>query len=119
MLADLHGTLGFLILVAALLFVLVAAITAWLGRGGDAWIARLRLVFEAILLVQVVVGAIVFLTGARPTEWLHLVYGIAILAVIPLATTFASEAPPRSRSGVLAVAGLVILLLAWRLLSTG
>jgi hypothetical protein len=119
MLTGLHGTLGFLILVAGLLFALVGGITAWLGRGGDAWVVRLRLVLEGILVVQVLVGAVVFISGARPTEWLHFVYGVAILAVIPLATTFASEAPPRARSGVLAVAGVVILLLAWRLLSTG
>lgn len=116
---QLHATIGFLILLAGLLFAVAGAIVAWLGHGGDVWIARLRLWLEAVLVVQVVIGALVFLTGARPTEWLHLVYGVVILAVIPLATTFASDAPPRARSGVLAVAGVVILLLAWRLLSTG
>jgi hypothetical protein len=119
MLVGLHATLGVLILAAGVLFALAAGSVAWLGRGGDVWVARLRLVLEFVLVVQVVIGAAVFLTGARPTEWLHLVYGVAILAAIPLATTFASEAPPRARSGVLAVAGVVILLLAWRLLSTG
>lgn len=117
--SQLHGTLGMLALVAALLFALAAALVAWLDRGGDAWIARLRLALEAILVVQVLIGLVLFLAGARPSEWLHFVYGLGILAAIPLATSFASDAPPRARSGVLAVAGVVVLLLAWRLLSTG
>jgi heme A synthase len=114
-----HATLGIAVAGVALLFVLVAAVTAWLDRGGHAQIMRLRLGVQALLAVQVVLGGLLYLTGARPGEVLHLVYGIAILGVLPLATTFASDAPPRARSWVLAVAGLLILLLAWRLLSTG
>jgi hypothetical protein len=114
-----HATLGIAVAGVALLFVLVAGITAWLDRGGHAQIVRLRLGVQALLAVQVVLGALLYLTGARPAEVLHLVYGVAILGVLPLATTFASDAPPRARSWVLAVAGLLILLLAWRLLSTG
>jgi hypothetical protein len=114
-----HATIGIAVMAVALLFALVAGLTAWLDRGGHGWILRLRLGVEALLLVQVALGALLYVAGGRPGELLHLVYGIAILGVLPLATTFASDAPPRSRSWVLAVAGLVILLLAWRLLSTG
>jgi heme A synthase len=116
---QLHATLGIVVMAAALLFVVLAAASAWLLQRGYAQIDRLRLIMEGLLIVQVVVGAIVFISGSRPGEWLHLVYGIAILAALPLAASFASEAPPRPRTGVFAVGGLVILLLAWRLLSTG
>ncbi len=117
--AQWHATLGMVVVTAALLFTLSAAIIAWLDRGGHDWIVRLRWAVEALLVIQVGIGALTYVAGSRPGEWLHLVYGIVILAVLPLASTFASEAPPRARSWVLAVGGLVIVLLAWRLLSTG
>ncbi len=73
----------------------------------------------ASLVVQVLVGVLLYVGGSRPLEPLHLLYGVAILAVLPLASSFAADAPPRPRSGVRAVAGLMVVLLAWRLLSTG
>lgn len=114
-----HATLGIVVVGVALLFALIAGATAWLDRGGHAQIVRLRLGVQVLLVIQAVLGVVLYLTGNRPGEVLHLVYGVAILGVLPLATTFASDAPPRARSWVLAVAGLLILLLAWRLLSTG
>lgn len=115
---QLHSALALPVLVVALAFALSAALATWLDRG-HAWLLRARWVLGAGLIAQVVLGAIVYLGGSRPAEPLHLLYGLAILAVLPLASTFAAEAPPRARSGVMLLAGLVALLLVWRLMSTG
>ena len=115
---PLHASLGPIVAIAGLAFAIVAGVSAWLDR----WhlvVRRLAPVLGGLLVLQVALGAIVLLSGARPSEGLHLLYGIVILAVLPLAASFAAEAPPRPYSGVLAVGGLVVLLLAWRLLATG
>jgi heme A synthase len=115
---PLHASLGPIVGVAALVFAIVAGISAWLDRW-HGLVRRLSLALGALLVLQVVLGVVVFLTGSRPSEGLHVLYGIVVLAVLPLASSFAAEAPPRPYSGVLAVGGLVVLLLAWRLLATG
>jgi hypothetical protein len=65
------------------------------------------------------VGGAAYLAGGRPTESLHFLYAVALLALLPLGATFAAEAPPRPRAWVMAVAFGVGLLLLWRLSATG
>lgn len=115
---QLHGLIGMVAFFGAMLFVAIAAVMTRLSRG-HVWLDRLVRLFEALLVVQVAIGALVYLSGVRPAEGIHLLYGLVILAALPLASSFASDAPPRPRSAVLTVGGLVVLLLAWRLLSTG
>ncbi len=116
--SQLHSAMALPVVVVALAFTLGAVLVTWLDRGHAA-LLRARWVLGAGLIAQVVLGAIVYRGGARPTEMLHLLYGLAVLGVLPLASSFAAEAPPRARSGVMLVAGLVVMLLVWRLLSTG
>lgn len=115
---PLHALLGSVVMAVTALFAVGAGVAAWLDRG-HGLVRRAGLAIAAILVLQVLVGVVLYLGGTRPAEGLHLLYGVVILAVLPFASSFASEAPPRSYSGALAVGGLVILLLAWRLLSTG
>jgi hypothetical protein len=115
---GIHGAVGMLTMVAAGLLVLAAAIAAILDR----WHEGVRIIAGVAVggfLVQVIIGLIVMVGGRSPADGLHLLYGVGLVAVVPLALSFASDAPRRARSGVLVVAGLVALLLAWRLLVTG
>ena len=114
----LHQLLGTAVPIVAALYVVVALLAAWLDRWHPA-VARSGAAITGLLAIQALVGAVRYLSGARPAEGLHLLYGLVIIGVLPIAATFASEAPPRSRSIVSAIGGGVILLLAWRLLSTG
>ncbi len=114
----LHQLLGTAILAVAALYLVVAVLAAWLDRWHPP-LARSGAALTGLLAVQAAVGAIRYLSGARPEEGLHLLYGLAIVGLMPLAATFASEAPPRSKSAVTGVAAGLALLLAWRLLSTG
>jgi hypothetical protein len=115
--AALHA-IGALVVFVTVAFAAVAASVAGL-RGGARWIDPLRTAVLTVVVVQVAVGAATYLTGSRPAEPLHLVYGLAAVGVLPLAATFASEAPPRPRAWVLVVVLAVLLLLIWRLASTG
>ncbi len=115
---PLHALLGSIVMAVAALFVVGAGVATWLDRGHDL-VRRAVLAMGAILVIQVLAGVVLYLGGTRPAEGLHLLYGVVIVAVLPFASSFASEAPPRSYSGAAAIAGMLILLLAWRLLSTG
>jgi hypothetical protein len=89
------------------------------ARGGSPWTDRLRIGLMVVIGLQVAGGVVLFAAGARPSESLHLLYGLVALAILPLAATFASEAPPRPRAWVLASACLILVVVAWRLASTG
>jgi hypothetical protein len=115
---GLHAAGSVLNLVAAGMLLVGAGIAVGLDRGHDA-VRRLGAIVVAAFVVQAVGGLVLLFGGGSPREALHLVYAVGLVAVIPLASSFASEAPSRARSGVLAVAGLICLLLAWRLLATG
>ena len=115
--AQLHSSGAALVLGAVVLTGLAASIMAM--RGGSPWADRLRIGLTLVIGLQVLVGLALFATGARPSESLHLLYGLAALAILPLAGTFGSEAPPRPRAWILAAACLILLAIAWRLASTG
>ena len=88
-------------------------------RGGSTWIDQLRRGLTVFIGLQVATGVALFVSGARPHESLHLLYGLVAIAILPLAGSFASEAPPRPRAWVLAGACMLLLIVAWRLASTG
>jgi len=115
--AALHGLGGSIVLVAEVLFVIGSALMS--RRGGSPWVGRAVIVVAALLAAEAVLGAITWLGGDRPREALHYLYAVAALATLPLAATFASEAPPRPRAMVMALAGVLLVILTWRLASTG
>jgi hypothetical protein len=117
-LAELHGLGSAITLAAIAAFGVAAAVVAVADRFHDA-LGRLRTLLLVVIGLQVLVGAGTWLSGVRPRDDLHMLYGVVLLAVLPLADNFAEEAPPRARAGVLAVAALVGLALVWRLSSTG
>ena len=114
---QLHSAGASLVLGAVVLVGIAAILIAM--RGGSSWTNRLRVGLTVLIGLQVVAGLASLASGNRPNESLHLLYGLAALAILPLAGTFASEAPPPARAWVLAAACLVLLVIAWRLASTG
>jgi hypothetical protein len=115
--AQLHGVGASVVLGVLLVVGTLAALSAL--RGGSRWVDQLRRVATVVIGLQVVTGAAVYASGGRPHESLHLLYGLAALAILPLAGSFGAEAPPRPRAWVLAVACLILVVIAWRLASTG
>jgi hypothetical protein len=115
---GLHVIGSIVSLVAVGMLVTGAAIAALVDRGHDA-VRPLAVLVTGVIAAQSLLGLAVLLGGTSPAEVLHLLYAAGLLAVVPLARAFAADAPDRARSGVLAVAGLVGLGLAWRLFATG
>ncbi len=116
--AEVHYALGIVVLAATALFTLTAGGLAF-STGATAWLEWARTGLLVLVAAQIVLGAVVFGTGRRPQEPLHFLYAVLLLGVLPLASRFAAEAPPKPRAAVLGVAGAVMVGIAWRLLVTG
>lgn len=116
---SLHGWLGLSVgIPTAVLFLLgIAALTTgrWDRHAAD------RLVLAVLLVTSVAVasGVVTALVVRAPTDPLHLVYGAAALAVMPVARYLGRAGDRRRRAGWLAVGSLVLLALLVRLLQTG
>ena len=113
-----HAAGGMLLFGVAAAFALASLAGTILGRAGAAleWARR---ILTYLLVLQVLVGALLFAMGDRPAEAIHIFYGVAAVGALPLADAFSSEAPAKARAGVLTVAAVVTLGFLWRLLSTG
>ncbi|HET6380088.1 MAG TPA: hypothetical protein VFH63_03515 [candidate division Zixibacteria bacterium] len=115
---ELHALGAVASLVAAGGLLLLSAAAGALDRGHQ-WVSRAAPVATAVFALQAGIGLVVMVGGGAFGEGLHLLYGVALAVAVPLALTFASDAPQRARSWVLAVAALVSLVLVWRLYATG
>lgn len=116
--SQLHAWSALALLGAFTLVAAAGTFAAVAGRGFTPveWFRRVAIATAA---VAVLAGALAYLAGARPAELLHLLYAVALLGVLPLGATFAAEAPPTARAGVLGGAAAIGLILAWRLFATG
>jgi hypothetical protein len=74
---------------------------------------------EGVALFQVIVGGIVFLTGHRPDEFLHYVYGLVAALALPFAYSFSARGTERRDSLVFALAALFLIGIAVRAAATG
>ncbi len=86
---------------------------------------RLILLNVAVILANVLAGALLAAGGARPADPLHLLYGVAAVVVLPLGRTLGGRPGPIGRPSrvrrdawVLAAA-LVLLGIEVRLVTTG
>mgnify|MGYP001300225527 CR=1 FL=1 len=97
------------------------------GWGIRAWRqARFSDGFRSILFVtegsgvaQGLLGGILFLAGCRPADILHLVYGLIVIAAIPVAIGYASEKMEKRDMAILAFAAFAIVAAALRGAMTG
>ena len=79
--------------------------------------------FQAAAVSQIIVaatsGIVLLVTGARPTDPLHLLYAAVAVAVIPVARSFAGGTFERRRAVLLLAAFVVLGALTYRLFTTG
>jgi hypothetical protein len=120
---DVVATVHLALMVFTMVALTGVAITGLIGSLRDAsaqpWIDRWLLAALIGGALACLSGVAQLATGARPHEGLHIVYGIAILAV-PAAARYASR-PARSRHqiGLLTVAAAIGLVIGVRLVQTG
>ncbi|MEO8462068.1 MAG: hypothetical protein ABI555_02560, partial [Chloroflexota bacterium] len=79
--------------------------------------------FQAAVVSLVFVGAasgmVLLLSGARPTEGLHLLYAVIAITLIPLARSFLGRAGGRAAASLLLAAFIALGAVLFRLFSTG
>jgi hypothetical protein len=116
---SLHGWLGLAVGLptAALLLLGLAgwASGRWDRHAGD------RIILLALLatVLAVASGLATALVAGAPADPLHLVYGAAALAVLPIARYLGRVGDPRRRAGWLGLGSLVLSALLVRLVQTG
>jgi hypothetical protein len=116
--SELHAAAGTGLMAAALAFAVVGGVMAALDRA-PRWLEWLRAVLVVGLLAQAAIGVLLLVGGSEPSDQIHWLYGVVILAVPVLGGSFVAEAPPRPKAAAYAVAGILVAVLAWRLAATG
>ena len=127
---TLHVIVAVVVVAAALAVIASATLSAVVGRrsGGrrDHRSAVDRAVLAALgsALAAALIGAVLLVTGSRPADPLHYIYGPAALIALPLAIWIGARATRAGSSRVrrdvwTAGGGLVLLGIVLRLFATG
>lgn len=104
-------------LVVAVVGALMALVSMWRPQVLPPLRVYLRLVSVAVV-VQVVVGLVLVVTGDRPAL-LHWIYGAATLAALPVAMLIGARLGDREQHLWLAGGAVATVLLAFRAVATG
>ena len=129
---GLHNAMVPLILVAAGLALIAGLVTFFLSRGAPSDAAGLSgtaataaRVFRGLLVVtaglgvlQAIFGLLLLTQGRRPAEGLHFVYGIIVLAAIPVAYVYSDQKQVRRDILILTIAAVAVVGAAFRALAT-
>jgi hypothetical protein len=123
--AGVHTVVGFV--------VLAVFTTGWIWAGGAALLRRdpgshfwtWLVVAQVIAGLQALVGVILLVSGARPSTWLHLVYGFGPLLILGVGHGLARELRrgrvrfPIEPWGIFGLAAFICFGLSLRALMTG
>ena len=128
---SLHMLMVWIFLAAAGLALITAISLYFMTRNPTAdleagTIARFRRIFGILLSVtaglgvlQALFGALLFLSGARPEEGLHFVYGLIVLGAIPVAYVYSDQKQVRRDIIIMGIAVIAVIGAAIRALATG
>jgi heme A synthase len=79
----------------------------------------LLIVTAALGVLQAIVGGLIFLTGSRPFDSLHFVYGGIVLLAIPVAYAYSDQKRVRRDVIIMLIAAVAIIGAAVRAFMTG
>ncbi len=77
------------------------------------------MVGELLVIAQGIIGGLMLLVGGRPGDPIHLLYGILVALLWPLAYAYTQGRTDRRESGIYALVGFFIFGLAIRAIMTG
>jgi hypothetical protein len=80
---------------------------------------RLLIATAAIGALEALVGGLLFFSGARPGDQLHLVYGGIVLLIIPIAYVYSDQKRTRRDIIIMVVAAVLLIGAGVRALMTG
>ena len=118
--SELHRWIGFLV-VGVFTIGWVFGVVLWIAKrqAGD-WFWRWLVAAQVVAIVQALAGVVLLLLGRRPSDWLHLVYGLAPLVILGIAHALARDEVLRSRPWIpFAIASFICFGLSLRALMTG
>lgn len=119
MLASLHSRIA----LSAIFFAFaIGAWSAWnffRGRelGSNYWGALV--IGEILILVQDLIGVLMLLIGARPEDWLHLLYGVLVALTWPGVYIYTGARKSNREAGVYAIVSFFMFGLLIRAVMTG
>lgn len=117
--SELHRLAGQLALALAVVMLAWSLVLLAL-RGEPGRLFAANLVWLGLAIVASAgIGALMLLAGGSPREGLHLLYGVLAVGALPATLLLVEGRPPRQRSAILAIAGLVLVILLLRLFETG
>ncbi len=107
---------------AGVLITLIVAgwgLVTWLRKQPASGGYRSTLVLTEVLFVlQALVGIGLYVTGRRPHDTLHLLYGVLLIVTLPIAASYTSSHEKRREPLIFGIAGLFMTGLAIRALTT-
>jgi hypothetical protein len=115
---DIHGQISY---VAMLFFLILSLWGFWRffrKQGVDPSFWGALAIGEGIILVQSLIGAYLWIIGARPARGIHLLYGLVALAVIPTVYTYTRGQDSRADVLVYSSTTLFTVGLLFRAIST-
>ena len=115
---SLHAFLGVVVVAVAV----VGALLAALVRNRPAAVPAVRVFVRlcgAAAAVQAVVGLVLLIAGERPAEWIHLFYGAATVAPIPIAEAYGRRSRLRNQAMPLLIGSAATALFGLRAVTTG
>lgn len=115
---QLHAGVGILVLGGSVLFALAAFATSALDRSPQ-WLDRLRLLISGFAVAGGAIGLALAVNGSGPSEPIHWLYGVVIVAVPVMVAGIDVGGSARVRSAAFGVAGVLMAVIAWRLASSG
>lgn len=128
-LTHFHQTLAPIILVLGALFLLAGLALVFVTRRDVAELARvawLRTTFRVFMwltaaggVVQAILGALLLSQGLRPKVGLHFVYGLIVLAAVPVAFVYSDQKKVRTDIIIMTIAAVAIVGAAVRAMMTG
>lgn len=108
---------------AVILYMIIAAVwgvVSFVRRSGVGGSYRgTLLIGEGMLVFEAILGMALFVTGHRPAESLHFLYGALAPVILPLSLSVARTRPTRQRPLVYGIAALLIVGLVIRAIVTG
>ena len=118
--SELHELVGYLIVGLFTVGWVFGLVLLFSRREAGDWFRRWLTAAQLVSIAQALLGAIVFLTGGRPTTWLHYVYGFGPLVIFGIAHLLARDDAFRTKPWApFTLASFISFGLSLRALTTG
>ncbi len=116
---DLHSRLALTAIFFAFAMGAWAAIVFFRGRGIDSNYRGALVIGELVMIAQGIIGIIMVITGLRPADLLHFLYGVLVALAWPGTYVYTNARQGRAEAGIYAIVSFFIFGLAVRALMTG